>query len=143
MYDLSFFFFFQAEDGIRDKLVTGVQTCALPISLVEALNIGPRKVGGDNRAVVLTCARPAHRAPLTEPDTVAPSRARRDEPGDLAGVLRHGELEGRAAEQLIGLRSQHRAHLGAGHPYVTVLERDAQLADPARGRGAGYRDIRA
>src|SRR2546425_6515592 len=27
-----FFFFFQAEDGIRDKLVTGVQTCALPIS---------------------------------------------------------------------------------------------------------------
>src|SRR5258708_27123708 len=27
----SFFFFFQAEDGIRDDLVTGVQTCALPI----------------------------------------------------------------------------------------------------------------
>ena len=25
-------FFFQAEDGIRDDLVTGVQTCALPIS---------------------------------------------------------------------------------------------------------------
>src|SRR5258708_21044538 len=30
-------FFFQAEDGIRDDLVTGVQTCALPISLI----IGP------------------------------------------------------------------------------------------------------
>src|SRR5260370_23828946 len=27
------FFFFQAEDGIRDSSVTGVQTCALPISL--------------------------------------------------------------------------------------------------------------
>src|SRR5215211_8360725 len=27
-----FFFFFQAEDGIRDHCVTGVQTCALPIS---------------------------------------------------------------------------------------------------------------
>src|SRR2546429_7696787 len=27
----SFFFFFQAEDGIRDVAVTGVQTCALPI----------------------------------------------------------------------------------------------------------------
>src|SRR5204862_5900492 len=27
-----FFFFFQAEDGIRDLYVTGVQTCALPIS---------------------------------------------------------------------------------------------------------------
>src|SRR2546425_8369433 len=32
-----FFFFFQAEDGIRDKLVTGVQTCALPISGKGAL----------------------------------------------------------------------------------------------------------
>src|SRR5690606_40378383 len=29
-----FFFFFQAEDGIRDFHVTGVQTCALPISYV-------------------------------------------------------------------------------------------------------------
>src|SRR5437762_8796808 len=28
----SFIFFFQAEDGIRDTSVTGVQTCALPIS---------------------------------------------------------------------------------------------------------------
>ena len=28
---LLLFFFFQAEDGIRDDLVTGVQTCALPI----------------------------------------------------------------------------------------------------------------
>src|SRR5206468_7488290 len=29
-----FFFFFQAEDGIRDLIVTGVQTCALPISML-------------------------------------------------------------------------------------------------------------
>src|SRR5690349_24136988 len=29
---LYFFFFFQAEDGIRDLYVTGVQTCALPLS---------------------------------------------------------------------------------------------------------------
>src|SRR5206468_8016916 len=32
------FFFFQAEDGIRDLIVTGVQTCALPICLPA----GPR-----------------------------------------------------------------------------------------------------
>src|SRR5438128_5530041 len=31
-----FFFFFQAEDGIRDATVTGVQTCALPISYLLA-----------------------------------------------------------------------------------------------------------
>src|SRR5690606_40769622 len=30
-----FFFFFQAEDGIRDFHVTGVQTCALPISMIS------------------------------------------------------------------------------------------------------------
>src|SRR5437867_9697977 len=32
MYIFIFCFFFQAEDGIRDRTVTGVQTCALPIS---------------------------------------------------------------------------------------------------------------
>src|SRR2546421_7614537 len=32
VYPYSHFFFFQAEDGIRDLIVTGVQTCALPIS---------------------------------------------------------------------------------------------------------------
>src|SRR5437868_13138124 len=36
---LIFFFFFQAEDGIRDRNVTGVQTCALPIS--------PKATGSD------------------------------------------------------------------------------------------------
>src|SRR5918998_320216 len=35
-------FFFQAEDGIRDHCVTGVQTCALPISLSEALDKHPK-----------------------------------------------------------------------------------------------------
>src|SRR5690349_22692440 len=34
--NLFFFFFFQAEDGIRDLYVTGVQTCALPILAVVA-----------------------------------------------------------------------------------------------------------
>src|SRR5256884_4127837 len=32
------FFFFQAEDGIRDVAVTGVQTCALPISTAKKLH---------------------------------------------------------------------------------------------------------
>src|SRR5689334_24226801 len=38
-----FFFFFQAEDGIRDGTVTGVQTCALPISSgsAHALSLSP------------------------------------------------------------------------------------------------------
>src|SRR2546421_2606728 len=37
-----FFFFFQAEDGIRDLIVTGVQTCALPIlSLLPTTSLRP------------------------------------------------------------------------------------------------------
>src|SRR5438309_4582586 len=35
---VSVFFFFQAEDGIRDGTVTGVQTCALPISSSRGRN---------------------------------------------------------------------------------------------------------
>src|SRR5207247_4085721 len=31
---------FQAEDGIRDPLVTGVQTCALPISSTSSIKLG-------------------------------------------------------------------------------------------------------
>src|SRR2546429_3040414 len=42
-----FFFFFQAEDGIRDVAVTGVQTCALPIS--EAGQRGDRPNAGGKR----------------------------------------------------------------------------------------------
>src|SRR5947208_10300116 len=37
VYLCYFFFFFQAEDGIRDDLVTGVQTCALPISTTRTV----------------------------------------------------------------------------------------------------------
>src|SRR5256885_6221963 len=43
---LLFFFFFQAEDGIRDYKVTGVQTCALPIcELLVANLLAPAGVG--------------------------------------------------------------------------------------------------
>src|SRR6478672_9850977 len=44
-----FFFFFQAEDGIRDLIVTGVQTCALPIWLrvAELADAAPVVVAGE------------------------------------------------------------------------------------------------
>src|SRR3712207_6959307 len=40
-------FFFQAEDGIRDIGVTGVQTCALPICMATAPDIRPELESGD------------------------------------------------------------------------------------------------
>src|SRR5216684_7972261 len=47
-----FFFFFQAEDGIRDVAVTGVQTCALPISASwSSAASGPRWANTSGSAV--------------------------------------------------------------------------------------------
>src|SRR2546425_4015724 len=61
---MCFFFFFQAEDGIRDKLVTGVQTCALPICarrkdvLERAADLIRRATGADLLAVTCDVTRP-------------------------------------------------------------------------------------
>src|SRR5688572_31243858 len=46
----SLVFFFQAEDGIRDLTVTGVQTCALPICWPRSPGWTRRKGGGARRA---------------------------------------------------------------------------------------------
>src|SRR6266498_4974431 len=70
-----YFFFFQAEDGIRDADVTGVQTCALPIC--------PRT----GTARLCPCAR---KGVFQQP----PPLARPDARGDLVGG-REGELEPR------------------------------------------------
>src|SRR5687768_2888631 len=53
-YLLILFFFFQAEDGIRDVAVTGVQTCALPIFDVDVTPLLPKddaSFGFDNVGV--------------------------------------------------------------------------------------------
>src|SRR2546422_5795675 len=46
------FFFFQAEDGIRDVAVTGVQTCALPISSEQELTNALIRVTKDEKKTV-------------------------------------------------------------------------------------------
>src|SRR5690606_39800255 len=53
--ELGWFFFFQAEDGIRDFHVTGVQTCALPISSqrLEAGQAGVERLTGGGGAEVI------------------------------------------------------------------------------------------
>src|SRR5690625_6558672 len=52
-----FVFFFQAEDGIRDGHVTGVQTCALPISADEKGNLVYRKTARNFGPVMATAAK--------------------------------------------------------------------------------------
>src|SRR2546425_7038349 len=96
------FFFFQAEDGIRDKLVTGVQTCALPISLVI-------RAGGRRRAAPRSAAAPPSpppnyerereppRSPRRPPRTAAPPRRSAPELRDRESVVegKRGDLRGR------------------------------------------------
>ena len=49
-------FFFQAEDGIRDDLVTGVQTCALPILMLKVVLW--RWIGMGGSSVSAACYQP-------------------------------------------------------------------------------------
>src|SRR5256885_8483796 len=56
-----FFFFFQAEDGIRDYKVTGVQTCALPI--LPGSTTGPSTSMAPWCTWQVTCARSAGARP--------------------------------------------------------------------------------
>src|SRR3984885_15446912 len=51
---LCIFFFFQAEDGIRDADVTGVQTCALPISLLTSISVSNVREFGSMAPAVRT-----------------------------------------------------------------------------------------
>src|SRR2546430_8263337 len=49
------FFFFQAEDGIRDLTVTGVQTCALPISgRAHVYRGGPGGISNDRQVTLMS-----------------------------------------------------------------------------------------
>src|SRR5687768_17798132 len=52
-----FFFFFQAEDGIRDVAVTGVQTCALPIYLLRHVHgLVARHYAVCVRVIAMSCS---------------------------------------------------------------------------------------
>src|SRR3989449_9617275 len=51
--DLHMFFFFQAEDGIRDVAVTGVQTCALPIFKEGAFDFLEKPVDPDHLLIII------------------------------------------------------------------------------------------
>src|SRR2546426_4205361 len=57
-----FFFFFQAEDGIRDYKVTGVQTCALPIFPISAWRIRLRPSNRNGLVTMPIVSAPRSRA---------------------------------------------------------------------------------
>src|SRR5256886_5247211 len=79
-----FFFFFQAEDGIRDLTVTGVQTCALPIFIPSFPRIELRLPTATLRAFSSPCRgtrrpRPRSATPLAHRSTPNSSSRRSEE----------------------------------------------------------------
>src|SRR5438445_13273657 len=85
-----FFFFFQAEDGIRDIGVTGVQTCALPIS-------DEQRPGGSRR--LPAAPERTHQGPRR-------ARQQRDRSGPACGDPSLGT--GRSEERRVGKECRSR-----------------------------------
>src|SRR5256884_5310402 len=123
MYDYVFFFFFQAEDGIRDVAVTGVQTCALPIcrrescgsrsASAQSLEHSPRGArvnggggAGDALEGILGCAVQLERERGTEQQAVAvrtaplPGQHRLEPAGVVSGTAAR-EIRGAAAPKFV------------------------------------------
>src|ERR671919_2478193 len=104
---LNALFFFQAEDGIRDYKVTGVQTCALPISELPAppepgarVRGAPREARIRERSGHALPLRPDRRGRLRRPPPPAREAESRLAEGParggpvaLFGALRHGRRD--------------------------------------------------
>src|SRR5699024_4988784 len=117
------FLFFQAEDGIRDRNVTGVQTCALPIYRKARLH-HPRRAAGDRRRLLL----PRHR----------PGELPRPGPGGLPVRPRLRRGRGCPARRSDLPGPGHRRPRPGGPPRRGHRQRDehAQSADDPVRRGA-------
>src|SRR5690606_39945915 len=99
----SIIFFFQAEDGIRDFHVTGVQTCALPISTscgilpVAASQVVNVRAAAAERARVLAPAPVSARAPSQERSAVTSSSA-----GAIRSKIGRASCRVRVAKSAVG-----------------------------------------
>src|SRR5438046_3264370 len=91
---ICFFFFFQAEDGIRDWSVTGVQTCALPICEVPGTRVTMRLANDSPRVMKAVFDEFADPAEYTFDKTVVP--------------VRLAQHEGRSEERRVGKECRSR-----------------------------------
>src|SRR2546428_3817136 len=113
------FFFFQAEDGIRDLIVTGVQTCALPISRGPAARL-PARVA--DTASAARAARSRSRLPRSDGEV--------DLRVDSLGSRYGGGGQPEWGERLHDLRDQRPRHVSLRPRTVGALRHRTGLGGP-------------
>ena len=115
MITLACIFFFQAEDGIRDRLVTGVQTCALPIYKLKKPHKLGLRLGTDHRST----SPPATRA--TAKSNKAPSTLGiLLRPPHLSKLVPHPEGIGRSrADNLLPPSQESKQQVHPGRDLAT------------------------
>src|SRR5690606_14370582 len=121
------FFFFQAEDGIRDFHVTGVQTCALPI-FANAASPKPDREWRGCVPIPLCICRGVRGAPMPPPGRGCNTRYRRDQAGDLTP---RGWRSGPSALPSQRARSSHRhrkvPQTQGGFPFRAVRQAPQEI----------------
>src|SRR6266550_8435620 len=129
---IRFFFFFQAEDGIRDVAVTGVQTCALPILGASAALVAPFGADAQPEGFRVLRAR-AGSAQLRGPDGgTTPIRGFEGTvPGPVLRVKRGGELRVRLVNELVTDTAIH----WHGMRVPNAMDGAVGLTQPAVGPG--------
>src|SRR5207245_3199229 len=106
-------FFFQAEDGIRDATVTGVQTCALPIYRPRFIETGSR--GADGHVAACHFAIKLQRSDVR---TIVLLRRRADLEADLTLRAAHElAVNQRSEERRVGKERKTR---GVQDKYTTI-----------------------
>src|SRR5204862_2004678 len=93
---VALFFFFEAEDGIRDLYVTGVQTCALPISRFRVRMVSRVTLLSRKRGLMAAQYRADHVGSLLRPQEILEARAKKRSEERRVG---RDSTTGRAAEQ--------------------------------------------
>src|SRR5690625_3806017 len=126
---LFLFFFFQAEDGIRDGHVTGVQTCALPISPFTVA--GRRRRGGIFSAPCTESTHHLYRHPSPTYGSVTYDCVRKPVPQSSGGLMPHARSSD--SEPAAPVEQPSGAILGAAQPASGATQPTSGATQPVAG----------
>src|SRR5260370_6954795 len=130
------FFFFQAEDGIRDSSVTGVQTCALPISIPQRHSEPEPAPSDAEESCPLMCPGGQDEAQHDQPPMRCPRFDRSDECGGCRGATYEQmpsvleNLQNLAAAQQLRAKARRLAEDGFPPPAPQAFQQPSHPPPP-------------